>query len=73
MEALIASMSALGDEEKRPPHMVLAPGFLASSDTLFHPGLRLRSLCHSQLGTPSGIHPARGLISLRNVCQFKTS
>jgi hypothetical protein len=37
MEALMASMSALGEDENRPPHMVLAPGFLASSDTVFHP------------------------------------
>ena len=37
MEALMASMSALGEDENRPPHMVLAPGFLASSDTVLHP------------------------------------
>jgi hypothetical protein len=42
MEALIASMSALGEDENRPPHMVLAPDFLASSDTVFHPGFKFR-------------------------------
>jgi hypothetical protein len=41
MEALIASMSALGEDENRPPHMVLAPDFLASSDTVFHPKFKL--------------------------------
>jgi hypothetical protein len=42
MEALMASMRALGDEEKRPPHMELAPDLLASSDTVFHPALRVQ-------------------------------
>ena len=37
MEALMASMSALGIDEKRPPHMVFAEGFAVLSDTVFHP------------------------------------
>jgi hypothetical protein len=36
MEALIASMSALGVEENRPPHMVFEDGFGVSSATVFH-------------------------------------
>jgi hypothetical protein len=33
----MASMSALGVDEKRPPHMELAAGLLVSFGTLFHP------------------------------------
>ena len=75
MEALMASMSALGEDENRPPHMVLAPGFLASSDTVLHPIKRVgrafatvfppRPIRIAALPSPLG--------SLRNVCQFKTS
>jgi hypothetical protein len=40
-------MSALGEDENRPPHMVLAPDFLASSDTVVHPERGSESLCHN--------------------------
>jgi hypothetical protein len=52
---LIASMSALGDEEKRPPHMVLAAGFLASSDTVFHPASGPGAFA---IGNPEGQAPS---------------
>src|SRR4051812_21208022 len=39
MDALIASMRALGEDENRPPHMVLVPDALASSLTGWDPGL----------------------------------
>ncbi len=56
MEALMASMSALGVDENRPPHMVFADGFAVSSDTVFHPmdllGLPLPHL--APLGQPAG-------------------
>jgi hypothetical protein len=74
MEALMASMSALGEDENRPPHMVLAPGFLASSDTVVHPERGLESLCHNlPLEANPDRYPALPLGILRNVCQFKTS
>jgi hypothetical protein len=43
----MASMRALGEDEKRPPHMVLAFGDLALSDTRLHPVVKWYGrLCH---------------------------